>query len=281
VVAETVIDGGGGGEVVVFSRPFRDSSGGIAGVTITGGGVGIDCEAAHPVIDRCILTGCDEGAIRCSRSSPTITRCILSGNQASSGAGLYVTDGSLPTIRNCRIVDNSASSYGGGAYCRGGASLVLENCIVVGNTARYGGGVDYNEGAPVLSNCTIAHNSADHGGGLYVYSASPIMNNCIVWNNEPDQIDVHSGVMDAAHSDIQGGWPGEGNIDQDPEFASFRGHDYLLRPASPCIDAGDPMIEDGLHDSHPSWPDWYPNAARSDMGAYGGPENGAWLGALD
>ena len=35
--------------------------------------------------------------------------------------------------------------------------------------------------------------------------------------------------------------------------------------------------EDGLYDSHPRWPEWYPNGARSDMGAYGGPGNADWL----
>jgi len=56
-----------------------------------------------------------------------------------------------------------------------------------------------------------------------------------------------------------------------------RGFDYLLRPGSPCIDTGDPSVEDSLYDWHPRWPDWYPNGARSDMGAYGGPGNSGWL----
>ncbi len=42
-------------------------------------------------------------------------------------------------------------------------------------------------------------------------------------------------------------------------------------------DAGDPTVEDGIFDSHPRWPRFYPNGARSDMGSYGGPENRAWL----
>ena len=53
--------------------------------------------------------------------------------------------------------------------------------------------------------------------------------------------------------DVQGGFPGEGNIAADPNFltpgywsnpadpaATWIGGDYHLRKGSPCIDAGDP-----------------------------------------
>ena len=38
------------------------------------------------------------------------------------------------------------------------------------------------------------------------------------------------------------------------------------------IDAGSRLIRDGV-----DWPQWYHNGSRSDMGAYGGPGNAAWL----
>jgi hypothetical protein len=74
-----------------------------------------------------------------------------------------------------------------------------------------------------------------------------------------------------------GGYPGEGNIDVEPRFVSFRGFDYLLAPGSPCIDTGDPALEDGISDWHPRWPAWYDNGVRSDQGAYGGPGNSRWV----
>jgi hypothetical protein len=67
------------------------------------------------------------------------------------------------------------------------------------------------------------------------------------------------------------------HIDADPIFRSYRRFDFLLAPGSPCIDTGDPSIEDGISDSHPRWPRWYPNGTRSDMGAYGGPGNAGWI----
>ena len=70
---------------------------------------------------------------------------------------------------------------------------------------------------------------------------------------------------------------GYGNIVEDPHFGTFRGLKYVLGPNSPCIDSGDPAIEDRISDWHPRWPNWYPNGPRSDMGAYGGPGNIGWL----
>jgi hypothetical protein len=104
--------------------------------------------------------------------------------------------------------------------------------------------------------------------------------NCILWNNTPQQIGgLDNGSINIIYSSIQDGWPGVGNIDMDPLFYSkpIRGYEYLLTPDSPCIDTGDPRIEDRLFDRHPEWPGWYPDGARSDMGAYGGPYNRNWI----
>jgi len=81
------------------------------------------------------------------------------------------------------------------------------------------------------------------------------------------------------HSDVQGNWPGSGNIDADPCFADPSSGDYHLKSqagrwepksqawvrdsvTSPCIDRGSP-------DS-----DWtaelWPHGKRVDTGAYGG-----------
>ena len=41
------------------------------------------------------------------------------------------------------------------------------------------------------------------------------------------------------YSDVQSGWPGQGNIDADPLFVDPANGDLRLVPGSPCIDAGD------------------------------------------
>ena len=60
--------------------------------------------------------------------------------------------------------------------------------------------------------------------------------NCVVWSNSPDQI---AGTAHVTYSNIQDGYPGEGNISSNPLFTDPTSGDYRLSPGSPCIDAGD------------------------------------------
>ena len=66
------------------------------------------------------------------------------------------------------------------------------------------------------------------------------MTDCIVWENSPDQIFNAGGNPTVTYSDVQDGWPGDGNIDADPMFVDAGDGDYRLLTGSPCIDAGDP-----------------------------------------
>ena len=45
-------------------------------------------------------------------------------------------------------------------------------------------------------------------------------------------------AVNIAYSDIEGGWPGEGNLDAAPRFVDAANHDYHLQAMSPLIDAG-------------------------------------------
>jgi len=78
------------------------------------------------------------------------------------------------------------------------------------------------------------------------------MVNCILWDDSPHEI---HGTPVVTYSDIQGGWPGEGNIDAHPRFVLRTMDDYRLLWGSPCIDAGHPDSLD-------------PDGTRSDMGAH-------------
>lgn len=86
--------------------------------------------------------------------------------------------------------------------------------------------------------------------------------------------------MPITYSNIQGGYPGEGNIDLDPLFIST--NNLRLSPNSPCIDAGDnrvvpqeiladldgnPRFTDDCSTEDTGIPD-PPNNRIVDMGAY-------------
>lgn len=213
-------------------------------------------------------------------STATLVQCSIDANEAvASGGGVYGAEDSHLTLISCALRENRTTWMGGGGIESDfTGELFLIGCMITGNSARHGGGLVVNRHA-VLTNCTITGNLASiSGGGIRCgYSGRPMIKNCILWGNSPDEIYSNHGGATIRYSDVQGGWPGEGNIDAPPIFRSYRGYDYLLGPNSPCVDAGDPAIYDGVYDSHPRWPDWYPNSSRSDLGAYGGENNAGWL----
>jgi len=88
-----------------------------------------------------------------------------------------------------------------------------------------------------------------------------------LWRNIPDELYVDdTSVVDITYSDIQGGWPGEGNIDAEPLFVDPDSGDYHLTDYSPCIGAGimttDVPTEDFEGDPRPN-----PTESNPDMGA--------------
>ena len=179
------------------------------------------------------------GGIYCgSDSYPTITNCTVSGNSADDdGGGIYCYYSSFPTITDCTISGNSASGDGGGIYFEASYAAII-NCTVSGNSASRGGGIYCSSFDPIITNCTITENTASkYGGGIYCYYSSPIITNCIFWKNTPVEIQASGGEDPVVtYSDIQGGYPGDGNINADPLFVSDS--DYHLTESSPCINAG-------------------------------------------
>jgi hypothetical protein len=63
--------------------------------------------------------------------------------------------------------------------------------------------------------------------------------NSILYGNGSNLEDAVSGAA-VTYSDIEGSWPGAGNIDADPRFADPANGDYHLQAGSPAIDAGTP-----------------------------------------
>lgn len=185
-------------------------------------------ETPSSVLDGFTITNAnfneDGGAIYCENSSATIQNCILTGN----------------------------SSLGGGAMeCYNSQNLKMINCLIAENYGAYlGGGLVIGESTATLSNCTIVNNQTDNygiGGGIYNYESVINLINCIVWDNTPDEIYDDSSIpVEAIYSDIKGGstFPGVGNINSDPEFASesiysyYLSHSDLQGVQSPCVNTG-------------------------------------------
>jgi parallel beta-helix repeat protein len=229
----------------------------------------------------------------------TMTNCVFTQNLAKGSGGGMCGGG---TIINCRFSGNSSEYYGGGMYT--GSNSTIVNCIFSGNSGgKEGGGMWIAYDTPMLTNCTFAGNMAKNGKALacaYVPLGGESGNvqgiNCILWDGGDEIFKQGSSKVNITYSDIKGGWPGEGNIDKDPCFASpgywdpngtpedvnddfwVDGDYHLMSQAgrwdpnaqswvkdnvtSPCIDAGDPMSPIGLEP--------FPNGGIINMGAYGG-----------
>ncbi len=108
------------------------------------------------------------------------------------------------------------------------------------NSAGNAGGGIYSGGSsssPSITNCTIAWNGAYQGGGIYCPdNPSASITNCILYFDSGDAEIVGSPTV--TYSDVMGGYPGEGNINNNPLFVE--GGDYHLQGISPCIDAATP-----------------------------------------
>jgi len=149
--------------------------------------------------------------------------CIIHGNRAGQGAGV-VSQNAVTHIRNSLIADNVSVGAGGAISADGGALTIV--------------------------NCTIANNSADqYAGGVFCSGADLTITNSILWGNRPAQLQG-SGIV--TYSDVENGWPGDGNINTDPHFVDPDGpdddpgtvqdNDYHVLFCSPCVNAGDPAF---------------------------------------
>jgi parallel beta-helix repeat protein len=269
---------GGGGVCCYHASPL------LVDCTINGNkayhGGGVYSYRGNPTLTGCAIYGnaAPEGAgVYCdgSPSSPILQNCRVLRNSAVNpfststadafGGGIYCRSAGM-AIDSCTISENNAftgaSSYsacGGGVYLSS-TPATLTNCTIGKNAAvsspspaSYGGGVYcYNAPGSRLINCTIVGNSADDGGGAYFRQApptSPILINCILWADTSPEIKLFTSgggtsALLANYCDVQGGYPGVGNLAADPGFAFA--DDFHLMPGSPCIDAGTDQPPGGL-----------------------------------
>jgi len=236
--------------------------------------------SGNPTLTNCTFSGTSAhyygGGI--NEFAGTLTNCTFTCNSAGDmGGGMRNAELPNVTLTNCTFSGNSAGDKGGGMSNKEN-SPTLTNCTFSGNSARCGGGM-YNgyHSSPTITNCTFNGNWANgRGGGMYDWSSAPTVTNCILWDNFNSEIDGSAVVR---YSDVQGGWPGEGNIDADPCFVQpgywdadgvWVEGDYHLLPDSPCIDAGDPNY---VPEPNETDLDGRPRvmAGRIDMGAYESP----------
>jgi len=191
------------------------------------------------------------GAMGSWDSNPTLTNCKFIGNIAGHDGGAMWNYESSPVLTNCIFIGNLAREGGSGSYGGGMWSFlgnpVLVNCVFNGNQARSsqigsgGGGIWAAHDSVSLINCTFSGNVAQRGGAIssdYPYQVTLLLSNCILWNDKPQEIYAPTTPPIVTYSDIQGGWPGQSNLNANPLFVDPNAGNLRLLPNSPCIDAG-------------------------------------------
>jgi len=205
----------------------------------------------------------------------TIRGNRIEGNSSCAGGGIYV-DGTQTWIEGNTIRSNfgdcSDGAPGGGiaisravsvlrdnfiegneTYLGGGiaavwdAHVVVVNCILLENRAGFGGGVglDGSSATAVVTNCTfLRQHLFDFWGsedGAAIWGDGITATNCILRDNVESQGNEKEigGDPVVTYSNVETGWPGVGNIDEEPLYAVAQDGWIQLRLGSPGIDAGD------------------------------------------
>jgi len=194
------------------------------------------------------------GGILCSNSSPMITNNIISNNTASwetqetgkfdgMGGGILFNKSSAVAVNNI-IKNNSASNDGGGVVAFSCNGLNIKNNLVIKNIADNNGGgisIKSKEGMPqsVVNNTIYDNKAGNQGGGLHSTQKSEVLiANCIIWKNsaaEGSELNNDDRSAKVEFCDIQGGWPGPGNINSFPIFINPNNENFHLSRHSPCI----------------------------------------------
>jgi len=260
-------DGGGlwvgatGAQVSVEDSILRDNV-----ANDDGGGVAVPSAFSDPsevTLTRCAIldnqAAGDGGGI--FAYGGRATDCVLAGNScAGDGGGAWGT-----ALTSCFVAHNDATGQGGGLRRLGidFTGALVDGCTFVGNVAGTAGGGASLEVSNIarVEGCQFLDNEAPTGDGLWVFPFEDTLRveRCTfvgdgihlestqadlnvrdtILRGTVEPIDVHpfAGVA-VSWSDVEGGWPGTGNIDADPLFVDPAAGALGLLPGSPCLGAG-------------------------------------------
>jgi hypothetical protein len=103
-------------------------------------------------------------------SNPTIRNCVIRDNEAQFGAGVHIALSS-PTFDSCTFIGNVSESNGAAVRIHDNSFPSFTDCIFLDNhTNDFGGAIAYgNDSTGVHINCQFDGNTADiRGGAIYL-----------------------------------------------------------------------------------------------------------------
>ncbi|MBN1508620.1 MAG: right-handed parallel beta-helix repeat-containing protein [Sedimentisphaerales bacterium] len=288
---------------------------------------GLSASGGRLTLMGCTFTGFTKGAIE-TRDDLTLVRCTFQNNSGFMTGVVGSFFHPHVTAIKCVFIGNEG--YEAGALS--GGDIELHDCEFIGNIGSQAGAVKASPCRLIATGCVFAGNWSQSGPGAIggwsdifklsncTFVGNRGRQNCLdarfsgllptqitqcIFRDEPEPFGPESAGftprLEVSYSNVQGGYPGEGNIDVDPCFvdpgywadpedptkpaalddpnAVWITGDYHLKSqaghwdrasqdwacddvTSRCIDAGDPNAPVGAEP--------FPNGGFINMGAYGG-----------
>ncbi|MDZ4755490.1 MAG: right-handed parallel beta-helix repeat-containing protein [Phycisphaerae bacterium] len=205
-----------------------------------GGGIDLEQGGASVVRDTMFADNTAFSGAGVVANSPVcdVINCAFTGNNGEIGAGLICTLASAsPRVINCTFSGNDAPLGAAAVGIGSGGHATLINCVMGWNSSGVNtGAVVVYSGSIDIANSVIAHNA---GGGLLLgdFATSSMLSNSIVWANT-NGAELAGSPLTVRYTNVQGGAPGIGTMNANPQFIAPLAGNFRLAPTSPCIDAG-------------------------------------------
>lgn len=228
--------------VSVSSLMTTDGNMKIKNCSFEGAPIGIIAENCQMEVRSSTFMFCDTAVKVISDSEPSSFKTV-NGKYVDNGIGIYASGNE--DIHTDVTIIGSLFTHNIGVntiYTSNNTSLEIINSTISDNLA----------GSPICQN--------GNTGTLFVQ-------NSIIYGNADPQI-AFEGNASVYFSNIEGGWEGYGNIDEDPLFDTDSDRPYSLLFNSPCVDAGNTDttgLNIHIHDLAKNPRIWN---NRIDMGAY-------------
>lgn len=183
------------------------------------------------------------GAASGSSTNSKMKYCTVErGTGYWMGGNMYVVSYPLLQLENSIIRDGYAQT-GGGIY-QYHSHIEMIDCLVYNNTGlQKGGAFLVSDSDLKMTNCTVVNNASPDGGVMFAYFGlypQPVIRNSIIRGNGSAPFTGSAGfhLNNMQYCNVEGGYQGTGNIDQDPGFSGEAANPYSLSGSSVCINAG-------------------------------------------
>jgi hypothetical protein len=167
----------------------------------------------------CVIAGGDDDGIDTLGSVITVDDCIVRGWKypGDDSKGISVFGGECRLWRSL-LADNTIGLSGKGGNGEN-VRVRIDHCTIVGNS--YGVAVTNKSGTTPVIDYRIT--------------------NSIILAPDPVFTQYEAGDIHIDYSLVGEAWPGTGVLEGDPGFVDAASSNFLLKPFSQCIDAGDPL----------------------------------------